>query len=116
MFQKVTAVVAWTLLAFIVYATISPIQDRPRLPTSSSFEHLVAFSVLGVLFCMAYPRHIIFVCVVVLASAILLEFAQRLTVDRHFRVQDAFEKMAGGALGIGVGRAIAYLSRANRWF
>ena len=116
MLQKITAVAAWTLLAFIVYATISPIRDRPTLLASSSFEHLAAFLVLGALFCMAYPRHVIFVCLIVLASAILLEFAQLLTPDRHGRVQDAFEKMAGGAVGIVVGRAMVYLSQANRWF
>jgi VanZ family protein len=116
MLQKITAVAAWTLLALIVYATISPIQDRPTLFASSSFERLAAFSVLGALFCMAYPRHVIFVCLIVLASAILLEFAQLLTPDRHGRVQDAFEKMAGGALGIVAGRAIVYLSQTNRWF
>ena len=116
MFQKLIALAAWTLLAFIAYATISPIQDRPRLPTSSSLEHLAAFAVVGVLFCIAYPRQIVLVCLIVFGSAILLEFSQLLTPDRHGRVQDAIEKMAGGAVGIVVGRAIVYLAQANRWF
>jgi hypothetical protein len=47
MFHTFIAVAAWTVLAFIAYATISPIQDRPTLPTSSSFEHLAAFAVLA---------------------------------------------------------------------
>ena len=115
MFQKLIALAAWTLLAFIAYATISPIQDRPRLPTSSSLEHLAAFAVVGVLFCIAYPRQIVLVCLIVLGSAVLLEFSQLLTPDRHGRVQDAVEKMAGGAVGIIVGRLIVYLARANRW-
>ena len=116
MFHKLTTVAAWALLAFIAYATISPIQDRPKLPTSSSFEHLAAFAVLGTLFCLAYPRHIALVCLIVLGSAVLLEFAQLLTPDRHGRIQDAIIKMTGGALGIVAGRAMLYFQQASRWF
>src|ERR1700730_6716390 len=100
MFQKVTAVLAWAFLAFIVFATISPLQDRPTLSNSPDLEHIGAFAVLGGLFCLAYPRHIIFVCFIVLGSAVLLEYLQTLTPDRHGTVVDALEKVAGGALGI----------------
>jgi VanZ family protein len=106
MFHKFITLAAWGLLAFIAYATILPIQDRPTLPTSSSFEHFAAFAVLGSLFCAAYPRHIVLVCLIVLGSAVLLEILQLLTPDRHGRIQDAIEKMAGGFVGIVVGRAI----------
>jgi hypothetical protein len=50
MFHKLKAVAAWALLVLIAFATISPIQYRPTLPISSSFEHLAAFAVLGALF------------------------------------------------------------------
>jgi uncharacterized membrane protein YwaF len=116
MSQKLIALAAWMLLAFIAYATVSPIQYRPTLTTSTSFEHLAAFAVLGALFCVAYPRQIVFVCLIVLGSAVLLEFAQLLTPDRHGRVQDAIEKLAGGAVGILAGRAILYFGRASRWY
>jgi hypothetical protein len=115
MFHKLITVSAWALLAFIAYATISPIQDRPTLPTSTNFEHLAAFAVLGGLFCLAYPRQIIPVCLIVLGSAVLLEFAQLLTPDRHGRVQDAIEKIAGGTVGILGGRAVLYFGKASRW-
>ena len=109
MFQKLLTVAAWTLLAFIAYATISPIQDRPTLPISSvSFEHLAAFAVLGALFCLAYPRQIVLVCLIVLGSAVLFEFAQLLTPDRHGQIRDAIEKLAGGVVGIVAGRVILY--------
>jgi glycopeptide antibiotics resistance protein len=104
MFHKLISVAAWALLAFIAYATISPIQARPTLPASTSFEHLTAFAVLGLLLFLAYPRHIALVCLIVLGSAVLLEIMQLLTPDRHGRIQDAIEKMAGGVLGIVVGR------------
>jgi VanZ family protein len=114
MFRKLITVAAWVLLAFIAYATLSPIQDRPTLPTSASLEHLAAFAFLGVLLCLAYPRHIVLVCLIVLGSAGLLEFAQLLTPDRHGRIQDAIVKMAGGTIGIAAGRAVLYFQQANR--
>jgi glycopeptide antibiotics resistance protein len=116
MIHKLITVAAWTLLAFIAYATISQIQARPTLFASPSFERLAAFTVLGVLFCLAYPRRILLVCLIVIGSAVLLELAQLLTPDRHGRIQDAIIKMTGGALGIVAGRAMLYFQQASRWF
>jgi hypothetical protein len=116
MIHRLIAVAAWMLLAFIAYATISPIQARPTLFTSPDFERLAAFAVLGALFCLAYPRHIALVCLIILGSGVLLELAQLLTPDRHGRIQDAITKMTGGALGIVAGRAILYFRQASRWF
>jgi VanZ family protein len=101
---------------FIAYATLSPIEARPRLPTSPSLEHIFAFAILGALFCLAYPRHTALVCLIVLGSALALEVLQLLTPDRHGRMQDAIEKMAGGVAGIAAGRAILYFEQASRWF
>jgi hypothetical protein len=61
MIHKLIAVAAWTLLAFIAYATLSPIHSRPTLLASPNLERLAAFTVLGALFCLAYPRHIVLV-------------------------------------------------------
>jgi VanZ family protein len=116
MFQKLITVAAWTFLAFIGYSTISPIQNRPTVRASTSFEHLAAFAVLGALFCVAYPRQIVLVCLIVLGSAVLLEFVQLFTPDRHGRIQDAIEKMGGGAVGIVAGRAILFLAQTSGWF
>jgi VanZ family protein len=116
MLHKLIGLAAWGLLAFIAYATISPIQDRPTLPASTSFEHLAAFAILGALFSLAYPQKVVLVCLIVLGSAVLLELLQLLTPDRHGRVPDAIEKIAGGVVGIVVGRAILYFDQAGRWF
>jgi len=119
MFHKLITVIAWALLAFIAYASISSIQDRPTLPSSFSFDgfdHFAAFGVLGTLFCLAYPRQIVLVCLIVLGSAVLLEFAQLLTPDRHARVQDAIEKMTGGVAGIVAGQVVLHFEQTSRWF
>jgi VanZ family protein len=116
MLHKLIDLAAWGILAFILYATISPIQDRPTLLTSTSFEHFAAFAVLGALFSLAYPRQVALVCLVVLGAAVLLEVLQLVTPDRHGRIQDAMEKMAGGLVGIVAGRAILHVEQARRWF
>jgi VanZ family protein len=116
MIQKFVAICAWALLVFIASATISPFEARPTLSTSPRVEHLAAFAVLGLLFLLAYPRHTILVCVVVLGSALLLELAQLIIPGRHARVVDAIEKMAGGALGVVSGQAILCFDQASRWF
>src|SRR6266446_8614683 len=88
MFQKVIVVLAWAFLAFIVFGTISPLKDRPTLLSSADLERIGAFAILGGLFCLAYPRHIILVCFMVLGSAVLLECLQTLTLDRHGTLLD----------------------------
>jgi VanZ family protein len=114
MFQKVIAVLAWAFLAFIVFATISPLKDRPTLSNSTDLEHIGAFAVLGGLFCLAYSRHIIFVCFIVLGSAALLEYLQTLTPARHGTLIDASEKIVGGALSIFAVRAALYFRQRKR--
>ena len=44
MIHKLITIAAWTLLAFIAYSTISPIQARPTTFASPIFERLAAFS------------------------------------------------------------------------
>lgn len=117
MLQKLfVRIAAWTSLCFITYATLSPLRDRPTLLTSSSVEHLAAFAVFGALLCLAYPqRRIPTLLVVVIGSAVLLELLQLLAPDRHGRILDAIQKIAGGMLGVFAGRAILYLDRARSW-
>ncbi len=98
--QKCVTIAAWTCLAFIAYATLSPLGARPTLVASSSVEHVAAFALLGGLFYLAYPKRLVFVLTIVLGSAVLLELAQLLTPDRHGTAIDALQKLAGGAAGI----------------
>jgi peptidoglycan/LPS O-acetylase OafA/YrhL len=116
MVRRIVAIAAWAVLIFIISATISPIGDRPSMPASTTFQHLAAFAALGALFCLAYPRQIPLVCLIVLGSALSLELVQMLTPDRHGRVQDAIEKISGGAAGIMAGRAILRFEPVRRWF
>jgi VanZ family protein len=112
--KKLTAVAAWALLCFLAYASVSPIGARPTLPSLTSLEHIAAFAAVGFLFHLAYPRYVMFVWFIVIGSAALFELMQLVTIDRHARLVDAFEKMAGGSMGIFVGRAALYFEQARR--
>jgi VanZ family protein len=117
---KLIAAVAWASVAVIAYATLthaafvyavydrlSPLLMRPELGTYVHLEHIVAFALMGALFGLAYPRHLLLVCGFVMGAAVLLELLQTLTPDRHGTLVDALEKIAGGGLGVGLAKAVA---------
>ena len=120
MLRKLIAITAWLCLLFIIYATLSSIDARPQLSSDEPapvvyLEHFGAFAVLGLLFCLAYPRRFTFVCILVLGSAVLLEVLQIFIPDRDARVADALEKLAGGVAGILAARAFLALSWYRGW-
>ena len=104
MYRRVVAIAAWSSLAFIVFSTLSPVGLRPQV-ASVGFEHLAAFAVMGLLFAVAYPRHLVPIVTLVLGSAAILELFQFITPDRHARFSDMLVKLAGGSIGIVVARA-----------
>jgi VanZ family protein len=110
MLHKMIALAAWACLVFIAYATLSSIDARPELIAAGFYkafftvvERFGAYAVLGLLFCLAYPRHLNFVCLLVFGSAVILELLQIYVPDRDARVVDVLEKLAGGAAGILLG-------------
>lgn len=107
MLQKIIRAAAWSFLAFVVYATLSPIELRPELVGASLYkalftviERVGAFAVLGLLFYLAYPSRLTFVWILVLGSAVMLELLQLIVPGRDARVLDIAEKLFGGAVGI----------------
>jgi VanZ family protein len=103
MVQRVSTIAGWLALAFIVYATLSPIDDRPVI-AGPQVEHFAAFALVGLSFGLAYPRRVFLVAALILISAFGLEALQLLTPDRHARLLDALVKAAGGVFGIGIGQ------------
>lgn len=108
MIQRVSVAAGWLALAFIVYATLSPIDARPVVGRPH-FEHFAAFAVMGLAFGLAYPNRLLLVVTIVFASAFGLEALQLLTPDRHGRILDAVVKASGGICGIGVGQLMSFL-------
>jgi len=125
--SSLAGVVAWLVVAAIVYATLTNIGFMYRLyfnlsshlfradaTTYGHIEHIVAYATLGSLLTLAYPRRLVLVCCFVFGGAALLEYMQTLTPDRHGTVFDALEKMAAGAIGIAVTWTILRLRAARR--
>ena len=108
MIQRLFTIAGWLALAFIAYATLSPIDARPVL-AGPQIEHFAAFAVMGILFGLAYPNRLFLVAAIVVGSAFSLEALQLLTPDRHGRLVDALVKATGGICGIGVGQLFGLL-------
>lgn len=122
MIHRLIATTAWALLLFIAYATLTSIEARPALTGvgfykafSTVVERFGAYAVLGLLFYLAYPRHLASVCLLVFGSAIILELLQMFVPDRDARISDALEKLAGGVAGILAATALlAWTRRQGR--
>ena len=112
MIQRISIAAGWLALAFIAYATLSPIYDRPVV-AGPQLEHFAAFALMGLAFSLAYPNRVVFVVALVVGSAFGLEALQLVTPDRHGRVLDALMKAAGGACGISAGQLISLLLRTR---
>lgn len=110
MVQRVSAIAAWLALAFIVCATLSPIDDRPVV-AGPQLEHFTAFALVGLAFGLAYPKRIFLVASIILISAFGLEALQLLTPDRHAHLLDALVKAGGGLCGIAIGQRTQMLLR-----
>jgi VanZ family protein len=112
MIQRTSIFAGWLALAFIVYATLSPIDDRPVI-ASAHLEHFVAFGLVGLAFALAYPNRLFLIVAIVVGSAFGLEALQLLTPDRHGRLIDALVKATGGVCGISAGQLMLFLLRTR---
>lgn len=102
-FVRVCRVCAWGLLLAIAFVTLSPIGLRPHSGASADLERFMALLALGLVFALAYPRHLLAVALLVTAAAIGLELMQALSASRHLRVGDMVVKAGGGLSGIIIG-------------
>ncbi|WAJ30369.1 VanZ family protein [Antarcticirhabdus aurantiaca] len=103
--KTASAIAAWGSVAFIAFATMSPIQARPHL-SSQGIEHLGAFALVGLLFGIAHPRRLPLVAAGIVLVSGGLEAAQHLTPDRHGKWVDFGMKVLGGGIGLGLAAAI----------
>ena len=106
--QRGLRIVAWLLLAGLIFATLSPINLRPVSPLPTQLERALALAVVGFAFVLAYPRRLWVVVLLVLGSTLLLELLQVLSPSRHGRVIDVLVKLAGGGFGIVIGTLVEH--------
>lgn len=107
-------VLAWLLLAGLIFATLSPISLRPVSPLPTQLERAIALAIVGFVFALAYPRHLWIVALVVLGSTALLEILQLVAPSRHGRVIDVAVKLVGACFGLLAGVLVTRLTRRLR--
>lgn len=103
MSEKLFKILAWSTLAFIIFATVSPIGLRPHDVLPVNVDRALAFALLSCLFVVAYPRFFLISTACIIASAFAIELLQFLQPSRHPEVRDALIKAAGAALGLLIG-------------
>jgi VanZ family protein len=99
---------------YLVYAKIKPFLFEVDMATWAHLEHAIAFLALGSLFALAYPRRTLMVCLIAIGSAIVFEFLQTLTPDRHGTLFDASEKIAAGCAGIALVKLVQFIRSASK--
>jgi hypothetical protein len=103
MVRKLITFAAWATFGLICFVTLSPIGFRPETGGAAQ-ERFVAYTLLGILFVIAYPHHFARLATFIVIAALGLEALQHLTPDRHGHLADAIEKVAGGLAGCSVAR------------
>lgn len=98
--RRLALLASLLILTGIVYATLSPIADRPRLSIGVDQERFLAFAALGVCLALASPRRLLWIALVTIAFAGALEWFQTLTDTRHGEPHDFLVKAAGAGLGV----------------
>jgi VanZ family protein len=96
----------WIVLAIIVWASVSSIDNRPDSGLSVNLERELAFTLLGMFFAIAARMSILIVFLYMLAFTAGLETLQEYVPGRHGRVEDFFVKSLGVAIGMTIGAII----------
>ncbi len=99
MTRPILKTLPWLALAFVVFATVSPIDLRPHDFMPVNVDRAGAFAVMAFLFVIAYPRHWKLCAVLLLIGAGGIELLQFLSPSRHANADDALIKAAGAAIG-----------------
>jgi peptidoglycan/LPS O-acetylase OafA/YrhL len=97
---------AWLILAFILFATVAPIGLRPHTVTSVDLDRAGAYLLAGLVFALAYPKQWKTVAALLVLGALAIEYLQYLSPTRHPRLHDGAVKALGASLGLISGWAI----------
>jgi VanZ family protein len=95
--------IAWLLLAFILFATIAPIGDRPHDYLPVQVDRALAFTLMTAFFVIAYPARWLLVGLICIASAYGIEATQYLQPSRDPHIADANVKAVGSVVGLLLG-------------
>lgn len=102
-------IAAWALLLGLVVVTIGPIEWRPISPLPVQLERATALMIIGFVFALTYPRHLVLVAILLIGATALLELTQVFEASRHGRWLDLGVKVFGGAVGLMIGYGVERL-------
>ena len=92
--------IGWAALVVILFATLSPIDERPHIAElGANGERFLAYFLSGALLTFAYPRQRWLVLGGIVALAMGLEWLQTWEATRHGMPRDALVKCAGAVTG-----------------
>jgi VanZ family protein len=100
--------------AVIAFATLAPIELRPRTG-HVHFERVVAYMMLGGSLSLAFPRKPVLVVSALIILACGLEYAQTFIPTRDGRIPDALEKCIGAVIGAAIGSRITRFCEQRDW-
>ncbi len=107
--QTVAVVLAWLVLIGLAAATLVPLGLRPHSGLSPQAERFLAFAAAGLCLALAYPRRPLLIVIALTATALGLEAAQYLAINRHPGLTDLVAKLMGGGAGLLLGWAVRTL-------
>lgn len=111
--SKGLQILAWLLLAGLIFVTLSPINLRPVSPLPTQIERAAALALVGFVFGLAYPKRVWLMALLVLGSTVMLELLQLASPSRHGRVIDLAVKLAGGGFGLACGYILSRVRQPN---
>ncbi|HEY0854738.1 MAG TPA: VanZ family protein [Devosia sp.] len=112
--QTVAIVLAWLVLIGLAAATLVPLGLRPHSGLSPQAERFIAFAIAGLCLALAYPRRPLLIVIAIVGTALGLEAAQYLAINRHPGLPDLIAKLTGGAAGLVLGLALRAIATALR--
>ena len=111
--SRLLQILAWLLLVALAIVTVGPIDLRPVTGLPPQLERTIGLMIVGFAFGLAYPRKILLVALLLIASTALFELLQNFEPHRHGRWLDLAAKLIGATIGLALGYAASRL-RAPR--
>lgn len=98
--KAASRIIAWCLLALIVFATSVPPVLRPITGVPNEFEHFIIFLMTSILFNFAYPRRELILCLIGILLSGALEVLQLFIPGRHARLSDFIVDVIAACVGV----------------
>jgi VanZ family protein len=105
---------AWLLAAAVAFATLGPPQFLPQSDRGQVAEHALAFSLLGLVFGLAYTRHRLPTAAIAVASVGLIEILQFWAPGRHARLEDFVVDALAACAGLAAAASVEWIAGRSR--